>query len=297
MTIPPVLPVLLSATTQDQASITGTKVAIGAAVAIGSLLLGKLLPAVLRPILRRRRSPSAARVFSAVAGGIVVLLGLLIALAVTFPSIDPIAVLSSLGVLGIAAGFAFQDILSNLLAGVLLLLRDPFRGGDQITVAGLTGTVQEINLRETVLTTFDGRRLTIPNATVYGNPITVQTAFAHVRTSVVVGVDYSTDLPRARRLAEEAVQNVEGVLADPGVQVYAQAFSTSTVDLEIRWWTAPEQAQVRRVQDGVIGAVLAAYLDAGIDMPDAMMVLQGSPSLTASIHDRGEVTPGGSVRA
>ena len=296
MTHQPVQSVLSVASTLQQASITREKVLLGLLVAAVTLALGKLVPAVLRPILRRRRSPSAARVFSAVAGGLVVLLGLLIALAVTFPSIDPIAVLSSLGVLGIAAGFAFQDILSNLLAGVLLLLRDPFRGGDQITVAGLTGTVVEINLRETVLTTFDGRRLTIPNATVYGNPITVQTAFAHVRTSVVVGVDYATDLPRARRVAQEAVESIGGVLVDPGVQIYAKAFNTATVDLEIRWWTAPQQASIRRVQDGVIGAVLAAYNEAGIDMPDAMVVLQGSPSLTASIHDRGEVSPGGSVR-
>ena len=296
MTPTPVLSMLVVATTPDTGSITGTKLALGAAIAVGTVLLGKLLPAVLRPILGRRRSPSAARVFSAVAGGIVILLGLLIALAVTFPSIDPIAVLSSLGVLGIAAGFAFQDILSNLLAGMLLLLRDPFRGGDQITVAGLTGTVVEINLRETVLTSFDGRRLTIPNATVYGNPIIVQTAFAHVRTSVVVGVDYATDLPRARQLAQQAVEGVDGVLAQPGVEIYASTLSTSTVDLEIRWWTAPQQGEIRRVQDGVIGAVLAAYTGAGIDMPDAVVVLQGSPSLTASIHDRGAVTPGGSVR-
>jgi small-conductance mechanosensitive channel len=276
--------------------ITRDQVLLGLGVAVGSILLGRLLPYGLRPLLARRRSPSFARVFSALTGGLVAVLGVLIGLTIVFPSIDPVAVLSSLGILGIAAGFAFQDILSNLLAGILLLMRDPFRGGDQITVDGHTGTVVEINLRETVLKTYDGRRLTIPNATVYTNPILVQTAFDAVRTSVVVGVDYSTDLDAARGVAEEAVAGVEGVLDDPAVQVYATTFGSSTVDLDIRYWTAPEQAEIRRVQDAVIGAVLQAYNDAGIDMPDQMMVLQGSPSLTAALHDRGHISSGGSVR-
>ncbi len=276
--------------------ITRDQVLIGLAVIVGGVLAGRLLPYPLRPLLARRRSPSFAKVFSSIAGGLVVLVSLLIGVTIIFPSIDPVAVLSSLGILGIAAGFAFQDILSNLLAGVLLLMRDPFRGGDQITVDGLTGTVVEINLRETVLKTYDGRRLTIPNATVYTHPITVQTAYDTVRTSVLVGVDYSTDLPRAKSLAEEAVAAVDGVLADPAVQVYATTFGASTIDFDIRYWTAPEQAEIRRTQDAVISAVLEAYNAAGIDMPDGMMVLQGSPSLTASIHGRGEVSDGGSLR-
>lgn len=276
--------------------ITRDQVLVGLAIIVGGVAAGRLLPHALRPLLARRRSPSYARVFSAIAGGVVVLLSALVGLTVIFPSIDPVAVLSSLGVLGIAAGFAFQDILSNLLAGVLLLMRDPFRGGDQISVDGLTGTVQEINLRETVLKTYDGRRLTIPNSTVYSNPITVQTAYDRVRTSVTVGVDYSTDLDRARDLAREVVSGVDGVLAEPAVQVYATSFGSSTVALDIRYWTGPLQADVRRVQDGVISAVLSEYNDAGIDMPDQMMVLQGSPSLTAALHNRGEITDGGSLR-
>lgn len=276
--------------------ISRDQVLIGLAIIGGGVAIGRLLPYGLRPLLARRRSPSFAKVFSALAGGLVMLLSVLIGLTVIFPSIDPVAVLSSLGILGIAAGFAFQDILSNLLAGVLLLMRDPFRGGDQISVDGHTGTVVEINLRETVLKTYDGRRLTIPNATVYTNPISVQTAFDQVRTSVVVGVDYSTDLERARSLAHEAASGVDGVLPEPAVQVYATTFGSSTVDLEISYWTQPRQAEIRRVQDAVIGAVLRAYNDAGIDMPDGMTVLQGSPSLTASIHDRGEISDGGSLR-
>ncbi len=87
---------------------------------------------------------------------------------------QPVDTLGSLGIFSIAIGFAFRDILENLLAGVLLLFRAPFRTGDEIESEGLRGTVQESNLRETVLRIYEGRRVLVPNATVYKNEITVR---------------------------------------------------------------------------------------------------------------------------
>lgn len=106
--------------------------------------------------LHRSRIQSFANVISKLTSWMVVIVSALVALAVTFPSVKPIDLLAGLGFFSIAVGFAFQDILENTLAGVLLLFRQPFRSGDQIDVVERSGTVTEINIRETRITTFDG---------------------------------------------------------------------------------------------------------------------------------------------
>jgi small-conductance mechanosensitive channel len=131
------------------------------------LVFGRLVRPMMRNRLVRRRTPSFAHVFAKLTSSAAAVIGALLAVTIVFPSVRPVDVLSGAGVLTIAVGFAFQDILQNLLAGVLLLFRQPFRGGDQVQVGEVVGTVEEINIRETVVTTFDGRRVLIPNATVY----------------------------------------------------------------------------------------------------------------------------------
>lgn len=193
-------------------------------VALGVLAFfvigGKLLRLVVRARLTRTRTPSFTRVFARLTSTAATLTGVLLAATIVFPSVRPVDVLSGAGVLTIAAGFAFQDILQNLLAGILLLFRQPFRGGDQIKIGDMIGTVEEINIRETVLATFDGRRILIPNAKVYTGEIQVQTAHRHSRSSFTVGVAYETDLATARMVAVEAVGGVEGVLAEPAPEAY-----------------------------------------------------------------------------
>lgn len=89
------------------------------------------------------------------------------ATAVTFPSVKPVDLLAGLGFFSVAVGFAFQDILENTLAGVLLLFRQPFRSGDQIEVKEQSGTVEAITIRETQIRTFDGQLVLVPNRAVY----------------------------------------------------------------------------------------------------------------------------------
>ena len=184
--------------------------------------------------------------------------GLLVAATVIFPTVKPVDVLGSLGFFSIAVGFAFRDILENLLAGLLLLFRAPFRVGDEVDVEGTRGSVVEINLRETVLRTYDGRQVLIPNSTVYKNPIVVQTGFGAIRSEALVGVAYDTDLSTARAVALEAVQGLPSVLAQPAPLVLVGELGPSTVQLQVLFWTEPQQALVRRAQDEVLSALLAA---------------------------------------
>lgn len=178
-----------------------------------------------------------------------------------------------MGVLGIAAGFAFQDILSNLLAGILLIFRQPFVSGDQIEVNEITGTVEGITIRETRLTTYDGRLVVVPNHDVYTNAITVQTAHEVVRSSFVTGVGYDSDLDQVRDLTLARLAEIDGLLDDPAPQAYFTEHGASAVVLDVRYWTGSRQAEVRRVQDRVVQVLFDAYNDAGIDMPFDVLTL------------------------
>lgn len=251
------------------------------------LVVGRLLGALVSRRYCRLARPSFANVMSRVVRLGTGLLGILAALTIALPTVKPVNVLGSLGFFSIAVGFAFRDILENLLAGILLLFRSPFRTGDEVDIEGTRGAVVEINLRETVIRTYEGRRVLIPNATVYKNPLVVQTGYPVIRTEAVVGVAYESDLDQARQVTLDAVRAVDGVLADPAPLVLVGELGTSTVDLQVLFWTAPQQRVVRVVRDRVLSAVFDALNDAGIEMPAEVVVLQGTPSLKAALRDDG----------
>ncbi len=264
-----------------------SRILVAALVLLFSYLLGKLVAFGLRRRYNRLERPSFAAVMSRVALLLLTVLGLLAAITVVFPTVQPVDTLGSLGIFSIAIGFAFRDILENLLAGVLLLFRAPFRTGDEIEINGVRGAVQEINLRETVLRTYAGRRVLVPNSTVYKNEITVQTAFDAVRTEAVVGVAYETDLRQARQIAQDVLRGIEGIASDPPPMALVGELGASTVDLQLLWWTEPQQREVRTVLDRALGAVVEAYTDAGIEMPAEIVVLDSTPATREALAGRG----------
>lgn len=270
------------------------RVGIAFGVLVGFVVAGRLLRPLVRRRLVRHRTPSFARVFAKLTSSAMTVAGVLLGLTIVFPSVRPVDVLSGAGVLTIAAGFAFQDILQNLLAGILLLFRQPFQGGDQIRVGDVTGTVEEINIRETVIVTFDGRRILIPNAKVYTDVIHVQTAHEAIRSNFVVGIAYEADMAAARSIATEAVSRVEGVVPDPPPEALYVELESSTVNLDIRFWSDAHQLQMRRTLDKAIEAVKTAFDANGIEMPSQVIALQATSSLAAALHGR-DVTPGGNV--
>lgn len=123
---------------------------------------------------RRKMRQNAALLLGKLAQTVVVILGFLIAVSIVAPSFTASDLIKTLGIGGVAIGFAFQNILQNFLAGILLLLHEPFRIGDQISVTGLEGIVDTIQTRATIIHTKDGDRVVIPNATLFTNPVTVR---------------------------------------------------------------------------------------------------------------------------
>lgn len=193
--------------------------------------------------------------------------GVLFAGVVAFPGLSLGDIIATLGLSSVAIGFAFQDIFKNFLAGILLLIQEPFRINDQIIVGDYEGTVESINIRTTQIRTYQGERVLVPNSTVFTSAVQVRTAFNHRRTDLGVGVDYNTSLPKAKAILLKTIYEIEDILETPEPEVDLVSFGDSSIDLIVRYWTTPSQAQVRRIQSQTIMAIKAAFDEANISIP------------------------------
>lgn len=193
--------------------------------------------------------------------------GILLACVIAFPGLRVGDIIGLLGLGSVAIGFAFQDIFKNFLAGILLLLQEPFQLGDQIIVEGYEGTVEEISIRSTQIRTYLGERIVVPNAIVFTNAVQVLTAFSHRRTDLAIGLDYNTPLADATQLLLLTVKGVEGVLNKPEPEIDIVGFGESSIDFMVRYWTFPEKAQVRRTQTQVMIALKNACDQADYNIP------------------------------
>ena len=138
------------------------------------LFAASTIKSILRSILERRtHHRNVAILLAQLAHIVVVVLGFLIALSLVAPSFRAGDLIKILGIGSVAVGFAFQNILQNFLAGILILLQEPFELGDWISVTGIEGTVDDIQTRATVVRTKEGRRVVIPNAVLFTNPVSV----------------------------------------------------------------------------------------------------------------------------
>ncbi len=194
--------------------------------------------------------------------------GLLIALTVVFPTITPGKAITALGLGSVAIGFAFKDTFENFLAGILVLLREPFEIGDYVECEGVEGQVEEITIRDTRIRQTDGQLVVMPNHELFQNPVRVRTDKELRRTSIICGIAYDEDVDEARQAIEKAVVAVESVRDDlRDVQVFAHAFGSSSVDFEITWWTGSKPIDIRASRDQVISAVKSALDKAEIEIP------------------------------
>jgi len=194
--------------------------------------------------------------------------GVLIAMTIAFPSITPAKALTALGLGSVAVGFAFKDIFENFFAGILLLVREPFRLDDFIKCEGIEGQVQQISIRDTQIRQTDGELVVVPNAMLLKQPVHVLTSGDLRRTTIICGVAYGEDVDAARDVITSAVRDVDTVRNDiRDVQIFAQAFNSSSIDFEVTWWTGSHPLDIRRSRDQVVAAVKRALDDAGIEIP------------------------------
>ncbi|MFU7528610.1 mechanosensitive ion channel family protein [Qipengyuania sp. ASV99] len=193
--------------------------------------------------------------------------GLMVAAIVVFPDFSPAGLIAGLGIGAVAIGFAFQDFFENFLAGVMIMLREKMQIGDTIKTQDIHGKVEYISLRETHIRAFSGELHILPNAQLFGNPVEIFTDRPIRRYEVVIGVSYDTDLDEAERAIRSAVESVDLVDQDEGIQVLADTFNSSSVDFMVRWWAASSGAETVLNRDQVVRAIKRALDDAGIEIP------------------------------
>jgi len=249
------------------------------------LFAAKFIRRIAERGLARSSNESAATAIGRLLYVVLVAVALLISVTIAFPSMTPGRLISVLGIGGLAVGFAFQSIFQNLLAGILLLLRHPFRVGDEITTGDFTGTVEAIEARATLIRTYDGKRVIIPNSDVYTKPVTVISAYDMLRSEYDIGIGYGDDIDRAKEIALEAVRGVEGVLTEPAPDILVWEFAESSKNLRLRWWTKPQRKIVMSVRDRVLQSVAEAFAAADIEIP--------FPTRVVLFHNQTGETDGG----
>lgn len=145
-----------------------------------------------------------------------------------------------LGAAGFAVGMALQGSLSNFAAGVLILVFRPFKVGDVVTLGGMTGKVDEIQIFNTVLSSGDNIQYVIPNNQATSGVITNITAHPNRRIDLVIGVSYSDDLKKARQVLLDVLNADPGVLKDPAISVTVGELAESSINFYVRPWVKTE---------------------------------------------------------
>ncbi len=230
---------------------------------------GVMATRLARRLLRSRIQAKLLRSVVAYAIGFFVLLvGVYIVLRVSGLTQLALTVVGGTGLVGLAVGIAFRDITENFLASVFLSVQRPFASGDLVEIAGITGFIQQLNMRTTVMITVNGNIVQIPNATVYKSTLRNFTTNPNRREDFVVGIGYDDAISEAQDVALKVLLDHPAILRDPEPWVLADSFGTATINLRVYFWINGHTHSVIKVRSSVIRLVKLAFQKQGISMPD-----------------------------
>lgn len=240
---------------------------------------------IVQRINAKRFQHNLVTVLGRMAQWAMILLGLLLSITIAFPSFTPANLISALGITGIAIGFAFKDIFENFLAGILILVSEPFRIDDQIIFGAFEGTVEKIETRATMIRTYDGRLVVIPNADLFKGSFIVNTAFPTRRLEYDVTIGNGDDIAAAKQVMLGVLNGLPGIEETPAPDALVIDYSDYGVKIRIRWWIKPpRRADALVIRDMVLCAVKAELTSNGIDLP--------YPTHQILFHDQSEESDG-----
>jgi small conductance mechanosensitive channel len=196
----------------------------------------------------------------------IVMLGLAVVLVADQIGIKIIALISTLGVAGIALGLAAQQTLANFISGIILLMSKPFREGDLVELEGTFGRVKEISLRSTSLLTMDNILVDIPNQKIVESKIVNHTYNRNIRIRTRVGVAYKTNIPQAQQVLLDLIRNDDHFLTEPAPEVIVVDYADSSIILELQVWLKDSRQEVD-LDNEITEKIKAAFDNAGIQIP------------------------------
>ncbi len=217
---------------------------------------------------------------------VIIVAGLVLALQVTGAEGALASVAGGLGIVGLALSFATRDTIENYIASVLLSLKQPFSPNDHVIVADQEGLVMRLTSRATILMSFDGNHIRIPNSSVYKSIIVNFSRNPQRRFDFVVGVSTEADLTKARKLAVEALEDMHGVLNDPAPKCVVSGFGDSSMQLKVLGWVDQREADFSKVKSEAIRNVKARFEEADIAMPNPIYDIQFHPDGATTIEHK-----------
>lgn len=261
-------------------------------IAIVFSILARFLGSMMRNVLRRSLdSQQIADLMASIFKMIVLCVGLFVALDFIGLKGTVTSLLAGAGIVGLAIGFAFQDMTENLIAGIAMGIRKPFKTGDVIKTDDVFGNVRSINLRNTLIENFYGQLILVPNKILFRNVLRNYSTLGVRRIEVPVGISYGDDPELAAEVIVKKINEFDFVIKQDETAVYAEGFGDSSVNLLVWFWIKyPGEADFMSVRHKAIVAVKQALSDADISIPFPIRTLdfgiKGGEKLDAMITEK-----------
>src|SRR2546426_7574888 len=203
---------------------------------------------------------------SQIVSNVVLVVGILIVLENTGIHLGALTVFA--GAVGVGVGFGLQNIASNFISGLVILAERPITLGDRVEVAGITGQVQQIRARSTVIVTNDNIAMIVPNTKFIDSPVTNWTyTDPRVRFRIPVGVAYGSDIAKVREALLAAGGENPNTLKDPAPSVFLKKFGDNSIDFELVVWSKEMSYRPRRFRSDLNFAIEQKFREAGIELP------------------------------
>ena len=255
---------------------------IAAVLLLATFLIARLVRNTTEKVLRRfSHSIALNNLVANVTSGLVLLVGVFFALGVLGLDKTVTSLLAGVGIIGLALGFAFQDLAANFISGVIIAIRRPFNVGDEVESNGHAGTIEKLNLRTVDIRKYTGEMVIIPNRKVFEDPLINFTYFGVRRVELELGVGYDTDLKFAQQLVKETLEKcISGLAAGKEVKVLYQSFGDSAINMKVWMYIdiSVTGAYTGAKSDAIM-AIKAAFDKHDINIPYPIQIeMPGKPS-------------------
>ncbi|MGH8165967.1 MAG: mechanosensitive ion channel family protein [Woeseiaceae bacterium] len=247
---------------------TGFDAAIGLVAALAIFLIGRMVVGLVDKGARRlMRARSVDPILESFVASMLYwgLMAFVVVAAITKVGIPTASLIAVIGAAGLAVGLALQGSLANFAAGVLIVIFRPYRVGDVIEAAGISGSVVEVQLLTTILNSGDNKQIVVPNGQIMDSIITNYSAYPTRRVDLVVGVSYGDDIDKVRDTIRELVDADERIHKSPECEIVVDALAESSVNFNVRPWV--DNGNYWEVRFDLTEKIKKRFDEVGISIP------------------------------